>query len=893
MNMKAITFVGALAMLVLPGGTRAASITEPATVFYGQIFGVDSAQPFLVTEGRLEWTFQRTDGTEVVLRTFLEPLNEGEFSYRLDVPHAALILDLTPPLPTLPLGPEVETITNSRIEVNGLPARILGPDGGTFNVSQAYRAATYRLDLEVDLAPLDSDGDGLPDWWEEAFGLDMHDPSDASGDRDGDGISALAEFRDGSDPNEDTRKPRLLTHSLVAYEEGTTGVLLEVEDSDSRADQLVYTINAAPEGGVLYLRNVWENPSTPDRALEVGSTFTQQDVHDGRLVLNHDGNSAPTSELALRLRDEDPEHEPFDAQVEVRYYAPDPALLEGISEEEQLQMAYGSDLPAGMNSSERLLLQNYLLSRLAGHVIWNGADARQAVDVAAPSAGAEADDYITRFGADLPHTLLGGNAADRLTGGLEADLLAGGAGDDRMQGNRGADRFIIAGPDAGTDTIVDFHPEENDVLDLSGLFEGDSQFLADYLKPQSGESGVRLAIDTNGDGSGFVDAAVILEGWSVEEVDLHRWVEAGNLISGGLQLIPVVNLAVATPTASENGPVAGEFVVTRTGPKDNELTIQLAIAGSASNGVDYATLSPQVVFPAGQNRLVLSILPYPDSLAETSESVELLIQPGTGYEIGGNTPVAITIEDLAPQLALEVLDSLAERNTGKAGALLVRRSGVLDRSVLVRLDIDGTAVNGIDYNSVPNFLNLLPGQTTALIEVKPKPTPENEGLSQSVRVALLPDEAYRCLERTAAQIWIADQGESLAQWRSRYAVTGPTDLTEFAVAKPAGSALTYLELYAFGIDPEDHQANPPGLPSYRIAEGHFTVSFKHPATVVGVEYRVEVSGDLGAWNSGPGQVEEWRPEATPENAETLHYRAVRPVDEGRMLFMRVRPTLLP
>ena len=44
----------------------------------------------------------------------------------------------------------------------------------------------------------DSDGDGMPDSWELMFSLDPNDVSDASGDLDGDGISNLQEFLDGT-----------------------------------------------------------------------------------------------------------------------------------------------------------------------------------------------------------------------------------------------------------------------------------------------------------------------------------------------------------------------------------------------------------------------------------------------------------------------------------------------------------------------------------------------------------------------------------------------------------------------------------------------------------------------------------------------------------------------
>jgi hypothetical protein len=46
----------------------------------------------------------------------------------------------------------------------------------------------------------DADGDGMPDAWERANGLDPADPADAAGDMDGDGAANLAEFRAGTVP---------------------------------------------------------------------------------------------------------------------------------------------------------------------------------------------------------------------------------------------------------------------------------------------------------------------------------------------------------------------------------------------------------------------------------------------------------------------------------------------------------------------------------------------------------------------------------------------------------------------------------------------------------------------------------------------------------------------
>ena len=109
--------------------------------------------------------------------------------------------------------------------------------------------------------------------------------------------------------------------------------------------------------------------------------------------------------------------------------------------------------------------------------------------------------------------------------------------------------------------------------------------------------------------------------------------------------LPVVEVVAKNPNASESGPTAGTYTITRTGKTTSAATIPFTLSGTATNGKDYQNIVGTVDIPMGASFVDVTIMPKKDALKEGDETAILTIKPTLRYIVGPAGSATVTIED--------------------------------------------------------------------------------------------------------------------------------------------------------------------------------------------------------------------------------------------------------
>ncbi|MEQ1747846.1 MAG: PA14 domain-containing protein [Prosthecobacter sp.] len=122
-----------------------------------------------------------------------------------------------------------------------------------------------------------------------------------------------------------------------------------------------------------------------------------------------------------------------------------------------------------------------------------------------------------------------------------------------------------------------------------------------------------------------------------------------------------VNIMAVNPFASEDGPTAGTFEVTRTN-KLNALTVTLNTSGTAFGGTDYNEVLPATVtFAAGEDKKTLTVTPKQDTPFNEVEGSKSVISALSLAGVVSSFPVALGTN---PSATVIIGDTTAATGTG-------------------------------------------------------------------------------------------------------------------------------------------------------------------------------------------------------------------------------------
>ena len=167
-----------------------------------------------------------------------------------------------------------------------------------------------------------------------------------------------------------------------------------------------------------------------------------------------------------------------------------------------------------------------------------------------------------------------------------------------------------------------------------------------------------------------------------------------------------------------------------------------------------------------------------------------------------------------------------------------------------------------------------------------------QGGTESVRLGVKPNTAYRSGASQVAQVFIVERSISFAEWvaaGNQEVATG--DLATFAEAAHSDSGISNILLYAFGADSSQPDVQDL-MPELKIVDGHLAIEFTRLPAAGDVRYLVESAEVLGEWSSA-FKVEDVSHTLLSTDARRALFRMTEPMAASGRGFLRVRVIYQP
>ena len=276
---------------------------------------------------------------------------------------------------------------------------------------------------------------------------------------------------------------------------------------------------------------------------------------------------------------------------------------------------------------------------------------------------------------------------------------------------------VAEGGSISITVTIDAVQSTDTVVALS--YAGTAMFGLDYPDPgatatiAAGSTSTSVTIDVESDGLVEPDESVVvaLLGGAGYTLGAQPATTITIPASGG---DPVLTARADTATVAEGAPIS--FTITASTDPAGDRDVNFAIGGTATNGVDFFAPIGPVLLADTATEIVVPVPTAADGLVEPDETVELIILPGAGYQVGNpNTAAATIVSTNVPEFVLSGGTTVSE---GQLATLQITTDQAPGEDVGVAVQVSGDATPGDDYQELDANLIFPAGATSLDIDVQ-------------------------------------------------------------------------------------------------------------------------------------------------------------------------------
>jgi len=325
--------------------TSYATIPEPETQISGQVYNLYQNHKVLITDAQIELIIREKGNNDlftyngtvkcVKCKAYDEQgliCQECEtYAYFIKIPQETYFDIIENTNNKIPLSMDNQQYDVVSIKVNGMDANMkfksqtgniqpADKQGNFILAGQQRRSHFYEIDLELVLPVIDSDNDSIPDFWEEQYGFNINDPSDASNDIDKDGWDNLTEFVKATNPKISNSTPTLSEKNIIAFEGSSSLFQLNIADSDTSQDDLLIKFINIPENISIIFHGA-NTPFENGHIFQPGEMISMRYLENGNVIYKYKG--ACTNEISrLYIELIDGVNNPVIATVSINTFKP-------------------------------------------------------------------------------------------------------------------------------------------------------------------------------------------------------------------------------------------------------------------------------------------------------------------------------------------------------------------------------------------------------------------------------------------------------------------------------------------------------------------------------------------------------------------------------------------